>query len=229
MIVAAAARLLEVAAMNIMLSGDNAVVVGMTLRNLRGAQRRLAATAGIVVAVLLQIAATLTLAELLRLRLVAIAGGLLLLVIAIRLLREDAAVEQAPAPARAGGPLRSMLTVIAIYLVMSPDNILAIAAFGRGHRWLLGAGLLLSSAVIIPASLIIADLMKRFPLILTAGAAAVGWIAGATLAEALLLGGAGGYLARFVIPALASAAVLSSSCWYRFGKPPPTTMSKDCK
>jgi YjbE family integral membrane protein len=226
-----AARMLEIAGMNVMLSGDNAVVVGMTLRNMRGAQQRFAAALGIVVAVLLQIAATFTVAELLRLPIVAIAGGLLLFVIAIRLLRENGAVSQSPAPDRSGGgPLRSMTTVIGIYLVMSPDNILAIAAVGRGHPWLLGAGLLLSSIVIIPTSLIVADLMKRFALILTAGAGAVGWIAGSTFAAALPLNSfAESWLARFTIPALAAAAVLTSPLWYRFGKPPTPTLGKDCK
>jgi YjbE family integral membrane protein len=226
-----AARLLEIVGMNIMLSGDNAVVVGMTVRNLRGTQRRVAAAAGVVIAMLLQAAATLTVAELLRLPIVSLAGGLLLCVIGIRLLRDNGSVPQLALPYRVSdGPFASMLKVIGIYLVMSPDNILAIAAVGRGHPWLLSAGLLLSSAVIIPASLIIADLMKRYPIILTAGAGVVGWVAGSMLEGALHLDQIlNGQVARFFIPAMITVAVLTSPLWYRFGNRTMQSIRDDCK
>jgi len=213
-----AARLLEIVGMNVMLSGDNAVAVGMTVRNLRGAQRRLAAAAGIVVAVLLQTAATLTLAALLRLPVVSLAGGLLLCIIAVRLLQDNGNGAQIPlAHHFAQGPVASMVKVVGLYLVMSPDNILAIAAVGRGHPWLLTGGLLLSSTVIIPASLLIANLMKRYPFILTVGAGVVGWVAGSMLAGPLHLDHIlAGELTRFFIPALITAAVLASPLWYRF-------------
>jgi YjbE family integral membrane protein len=213
-----AARLLEIVGMNVMLSGDNAVVVGMTVRNLRGAQRRVAATAGVVIAMLLQTAATLTVAELLRLPIVSLVGGLLLCVIAIRLLQDNGSGPQISLPHVGRGPLGSMLKVAVIYLVMSPDNILAIAAIGRGHPWLLVAGLLVSSTVIIPASLIIANLMKRYPMILTVGAGLVGWVAGSMLAGALRLDHIlAGQLTRFFVPTLITVAVLTSPLWYRMG------------
>ncbi len=214
-----AACLLEIAGMNIMLSGDNAVVVGMMVRNLRDAERLVAVVAGIIVAVLLQTAATLTVAELLRLPMVSFAGGLLLCFIAIRLSRNNGTVPEIRLHHHIGqGPLGSMIKVAGIYLVTGPDNILAIAAIGHGHPWLLITGLLLSSAVVIPMSLIIANLMKRFPLILTAGAGVVGWVAGSMLAAALrldhiLTSG----IAPFFIPTVITAAVLTSALWYRFG------------
>jgi YjbE family integral membrane protein len=214
-----AARLIEIVGMNIMLSGDNAVAVGMTVRKLRGTQRSIAAAAGVVIAVLLQTAATLTVAELLRLPIVSLAAGLLLCLIAVRLLQDNGSVPEISLPHQIGrGPFGSMLKVIVIYLVMSPDNILAIAAIGRGHPWLLVVGLLVSSTVIIPASLIIANLMKRYPIILVVGAGVVGWVAGSMLTGALRLDHIlTGELTRFFIPTLITVAVLTSPLWYRFG------------
>lgn len=226
-----AGLLLEVVGMNLLLSGDNAIVVAMTVRNLRDAHRRVAAGFGIVAAVLLQIAATLTIAELLRLPIVPIAAGILLLFIAIRLLHENSSLRQTALPYDLGGGLlRSTLKVIGIYLAMSPDNVLAIAAAGRGHPWLLGIGILLSSAAIVPASLIVADLIKRSPLILTAGAALVGWSAGSMLAAQMPLGHLPGrQITPLLIPALITLAVLTSPFWYPAGNTQPRPLGPDCK
>lgn len=212
-----AARLFEIAGVNIVLSGDNAVVVGMTVRNLAPSQRRIASVAGIWIAVLLQAAATLTVAHLLALPIVSLGGAFLLCAIAIRLLRHNGGAPQPPASIHPGrGVLRSTLTVIGAYFAMCLDNILAIAAIGRGHPLILIAGILLSSAVIIPASLVIANLMRRYPLTLTIGAAIVGWVAGSMLTGASHLDRVlSGEAARLVIPALMTMIVISSPLWLR--------------
>ena len=99
---------------------------------------------------------------------------------------------------------------------MCPDNILAIAVGGQGHPWLLSIGLLLSTALIIPASLLIANLMGRYPLILKAGGGILGWIAGSMLAGSLarLDQLPTGAVTRFMIPAVTVVIVVTSPLWW---------------
>ena len=214
-----AARLFEIIGMNILLSGDNAVAVGLAIRDLPRKQAEIASLAGIGAALLLQIAATLTLARLLKLPAVSLAGGFLLCVIAVRLMRNG----NLPQPAVHAFPnqnlYRSIVTVSGAYFVMCLDNILGTAAVGRGHPILLVVGLLLSSAVIIPASLVIGNLMKRYPLTLTAGAAILGWVAGSMLgAVASRLGHLlTSPVAQFLIPAVITIIVVTSPRWWRSG------------
>jgi predicted tellurium resistance membrane protein TerC len=107
--------------------------------------------------------------------------------------------------------------VIGAYLVMSLDNILAIAAVGRGRSALLILGLLLSGGLLVPASLLIANLMRRYPVTLTIGAGILGWTAGSMLAvvhgnvdEALH-----GHINRLFIPAVMTVVVVTSPLWRR--------------
>jgi YjbE family integral membrane protein len=213
-----AARLFEIIGVNILLSGDNVVAVGMAIRNLPTTQAEIASGAGIGAAVLLQIAATLTVARLLKLPAVSLAGGFLLCVIAVRLTRENGDLPQPTVHAFPDqGLYRSIMTVTGAYFVMCLDNILGIAAVGRGHPMLLVAGLLLSSAVIIPASLVIANLMRRYPLTLTVGAGILGWVAGSMLAAvASRLGHLlTGRVTQFLIPAAMTVIVVTSPLWWR--------------
>jgi YjbE family integral membrane protein len=212
------ARLFEIAGLNLLLSGDNAVVVGMTIRNLSDFQQKIASAAGISAAALLQIAATLTVAQLLTLPMFSLAAGFVLCVIAIRLLRNNANPGQPAVEAgRDQGVPGAIVTVTVAYFMMSADNIVAIAAVGRGHQWLVTAGLLLSCAMIIPASLILGHLMKRFPIILTAGGAILGWIAGAMLAGALpwLNNLPTARLVQLFISSITAVIVITSPVWWR--------------
>ena len=120
---------------------------------------------------MLQTAATLTVARLLTLPMVSLAGGFLLCAIAVRLLRDHGDFSQPVAPAHSDhGLLHAIVTVAGAYSLMCLDNIVAVAAAGRGHPLLLIAAVLLSTLLIIPASLVIARLMERSPLIFTVGA-----------------------------------------------------------
>lgn len=213
-----AARLLEIIGVNILLSGDNAVAVGMAIRNLPATQGQVASVAGIGAATLMQIAATLTVARLLKLPAVSLAGGLLLCVVAIRLMRQDGSFLQSSVYAfSAQGLYRSIVTVTGAYFVMCLDNILGVAAVGRGHPILLVVGLLLSSAVIIPASLVTARLMRHYPITLTVGAGILGWVAGSMLAAvASRLGHPlSGPVIQFLIPAVITVIVVTSPLWWR--------------
>jgi YjbE family integral membrane protein len=213
-----AACLFEIIGVNILLSGDNAIAVGMAIRNLPTTQGEIASAAGIGVAALLQIAATLTVARLLKLPAVSLAGGFLLCVIAVRLMRKNGNLPEPTAHAFADqGLFRSIITVTGAYFVMCLDNILGTAAVGRGHPILLVVGLLLSSAVIIPASLVTAKLMRRYPLTLTVGAGILGWVAGSMLAAvASRLGHLlSGRVIQFLIPAVVTVIVVTSPLWWR--------------
>lgn len=212
------ARLLEIAGVNILFSGDNAIVVAMVIRNLPPTQRNIASMAGISLAMLAETAAVLTVAWLLKLGPVSLAGGILLAMIAIGLLREngntvDATIHHAPGR----GLLHATITVAGAYLVGCLDNILAVAAVGRGAGGLVVLGLLTSGAVLVPANLVIANLMKRFPLMLKLGAAIVGWTAGSMIAAALAPRGQmlRGSTSEFFIPALMTFFVASSPLWWR--------------
>lgn len=215
-----AVRLLEIMGVNILLSGDNSVAVGMAIRYLPRRQQRIASAAGIAAATLLQIGATLTLAGMLTLPAVSFFVGLVLCAIAIRLTRNNGGAPQtAPAAARGQGLWGSAITVAGAYFVMCLDNIVGIAAVGRGHPVLLVLGLLLSIVVIIPASLVIAKLMRSYPLILTAGAGILGWVAGSMIAAAMSrLGHVSISPAwKFVVPAAITLMVITSPLWLRPG------------
>ncbi len=211
-----AARLFEIAGLNILLSGDNVIVVGMAIRNLPTAQGRISSAAGISGAILVQTAATLMVASLLRLPAVSLTGGILLTLIAVRLARKDGLRRQPAADIQAGSLLGSIMTVIVAYLLMSLDNILAVAAAGREHPALMVFGLVLSGAVLIPASLVIANLMRRYPLTLTIGAAVVGWTAGSMIAALLPPLGdiLQGRILQLFIPAVTTAAVVTCPWWW---------------
>ncbi|HXR35082.1 MAG TPA: YjbE family putative metal transport protein [Candidatus Binataceae bacterium] len=212
-----AARLFEIAGLNILLSGDNVIVVGMAIRNLPLARRRISSAAGISGAVLVQTAATLMVASLLEVPAVSLAGGILLILIAIRLARKDGPRWQPAADDQAGSLLGSIMTVIVAYLLMSLDNILAIAAVGGEHPALLAPGLALSGAFLIPASLMIANLMRRYPVTLSIGAAVVGWTAGSMIAAWLPPLGEilQGRILQLFIPAVTTVMVVTSPWWWK--------------
>ncbi len=213
-----AARLFEVAGVNILLSGDNAVVVGMAIRNLPAAQRKVASAVGISGAMLVQTAATLTVASLLEYPVVLLAGGFLLVWIAIRLLRDNGNAQETVRCGRTDQDLhRSIITVAGAYLVMCLDNTLAIAAVGRGYPALLVFGLLLSAALLVPASLLIANLMKRYPVTLAVGAGILGWTAGSMIAAVLSPLGES-LCVRFtqlITSVVMTVVVVTSPLWWR--------------
>ncbi len=211
-----AARLFEIAGLNLLLSGDNVIVVGMAIRNLPPARGRISSAAGISGAVLVQTAATLMVASLLELPAVSLAGGILLIWIAIRLAREDGHRWQPAADHQAGSLLGSIMTVIGAYLLVSLDNILAVAAVGREHPALLALGLALSGALLIPASLVIANLMGRYPVTLSIGAGVVGWTAGSMIAALLPPLGQilQGRILQLFIPAVTTVVVVTSPWWW---------------
>ncbi|MGB8901414.1 MAG: TerC family protein [Methylocella sp.] len=167
--------LLEIIWINILLSGDNAVVIALACRSLPGRQRRLGVVLGSGAAVALRVVFTALVVELLGLPFVKIAGGVLLLWVAVSLaFAEQPEKEIAPA-----STLWSAIRIIAVAdAVMSLDNMVAIAAVAKGSKLLILLGLALSIPLIVFGATIVLALLTRFPILVWAGAGLLGWIAG---------------------------------------------------
>ena len=164
---------------NIVLSGDNAVVIAMAARALPPQQQRRAIFWGSAVAIVMRIALTLIAVEMLRWPYLKIIGALLLLYIGISLLGEDDG--DGDRPAHGGGMLAAVRTILVADLVMSLDNVLAVAAAAKGNTVLLVIGLAVSIPLIVFGSTLLLKVMDRWPVIITLGAALLGYLAGEML------------------------------------------------
>jgi len=167
--------LLEIIWIDILLSGDNAVVIALACRSLPPHQRRWGILLGSGAAVLLRVVFTFLAVELLALPFVKIAGGMLLLWIAIRLVDEEEEEEIQPATNTLWASIRIIVVADA---VMSLDNVMAIAAAAKGSDLLVLFGLALSIPLIVFGSTLLLTLLNRYPALVWAGAALLGWIAG---------------------------------------------------
>ena len=169
--------LFNIILINILLSGDNAVVIALAARTLPPKERKLAILYGSGAAVILRIMLTVVAAKLLELPFLQIIGGLLLLWIGVQLLAEDDDGEEGEAKEHSS--LRSaMFTILVADLVMSLDNVIGVAAAAKGSMILLVLGLAISIPLIVFSSNIMMSLMARFPVIITLGAALIGWVSG---------------------------------------------------
>jgi len=165
---------------NVLLSGDNALVIAMACRGLHGRHRLWGMVIGSGVAVVLLIAFTGIVAELMRLPYLKLIGGLALLVIAAKLLvPEDEDDEIA-----AGTTLWHAIRIVVIAdIVMSLDNVIAVAAAANGQLSLLILGLAVSIPMIIAGAALIMLVLDRFPVLIWLGAMLLGWIAGDVIAS----------------------------------------------
>ena len=171
--------LLKIVWINIILSGDNAVVIALAARSLPVHQQKQAIFWGSGAAVVLRVVLTLIAVKLLALPYLQIIGGLLLLWIGVQLLGdEDDEEGQSQA---SGGLMAAVRTILLADLVMSLDNVIAVAAAAKGDMVLLVLGLLISIPLVIFGSTLMIKLMERFPIIVILGAALIGWVAGETI------------------------------------------------
>jgi YjbE family integral membrane protein len=167
--------LLEIIWINILLSGDNAVVIALACRSLPERQRTLGVILGSGAAVVLRVVFTVLVVELLDLPYVKIAGGVLLLWIAIEL----AGAEEHQKEIRQANTLGSAIRIVAMAdAVMSLDNMVAVAAAAKGSKLLILLGLALSIPLLVFGSTLVLALLTRFPVLVWAGAVLLGWIAG---------------------------------------------------
>lgn len=173
--------LMKIIWINIILSGDNAVVIALAARSLPPEQQKKAVFFGSAAAVVLRIILTVVAVKLLALPYLQIIGGLLLLYIGIQLLSEDDDGEGESK--EHGSMLAAVRTILIADLVMSLDNVIAVAAAAKGSTTLLIIGLAISIPLVIFGSTLMIKLMSRFPIIVTLGAALIGWVGGETMAS----------------------------------------------
>jgi len=172
--------LLKIIWVNILLSGDNAVVIALASRNLPATQQKRAIVFGSGAAIVLRVVLTLFAVELLQLPWLKLVGSLLLLWIGIQLLADNDDDADVHAHTTMWGAVR---TILVADLVMSLDNVIAVAAAANSapedrRIVLLVIGLGLSIPLIIFGSTLLLKLMQRFPAIITLGAALLGFVAG---------------------------------------------------
>ena len=169
---------LSIVLIDLLLGGDNAVVIALAVRSLPPQQRRIGVGIGAGLAVALRVGVTFFAASLLRSRYIQLAGGVVILWIAVKLFA-DADPTQSAAPAR--GFWRAIWFIVVADITMSTDNILAIAAASRGSLPLLIFGLGLSIPFVVLTSSILSKLMDRYPVIVYIGAAILGRVGGEML------------------------------------------------
>src|SRR5690349_4490219 len=168
--------LLQIIGVNIVLSGDNAVVIALAARSLPPAQQKKAVIWGSGAAVVMRIVLTVVAVELLRLPYLKLVGAVLLLWIGIQLLVPHEEEEgSGKASAGMGAAVR---TILLADLVMSLDNVIAVAAAAKGSMGLLVTGLLISIPLVVFGSTYLMKFMERWPVIVTLGGALLGWVAG---------------------------------------------------
>ena len=161
---------------NIILSGDNAVVIALAARSLPKHQQKQAIFWGAGAAVVLRIVLTIVAVKLLEFPFLKLVGGAALLWIAVKLLvPEDEDDGEVEASTQLWGAIK---TILIADLVMSTDNVIAVAAAAKGSVVLLVLGLVISIPLVVFGATMLMVLMERYPIIITLGAAVLGWTAG---------------------------------------------------
>jgi YjbE family integral membrane protein len=172
---------LKIVVIDLTLAGDNALVIAMAVRTLPRRQQRIGIFWGAVGAVVLRVGLTFAASQLLQLAFLQLAGGVLLVWIAFKLLRQDSGGES---KVRQATTIREAIQVIIIAdLIMSTDNILAVAGASEGSFFLLLFGLGLSIPIVVVGAAFIAVLMERFGWLVYAGAGVLGEVAAKMMLE----------------------------------------------
>jgi len=172
--------LLQIIIVNIVLSGDNALVIALACRNLQKKHQKPAILIGSAGAIILRIIFVLIVDQLLKIGYLKLIGGLLLVWIGVKLVQGE---EEGEDGVKALGSLWGAIrTIIIADAVMSLDNAIAIAAAAHGDTTLIVLGLIISIPLIIFGATLIMMLLNRFPIIVVAGGGLLGWIAGEVLA-----------------------------------------------
>ncbi len=205
--------LVKIVWINIILSGDNAVVIALAARSLPPHQQKKAIAWGSGAAVFLRIALTVIAAKLLELSFLQVIGGCLLLWIGFQLLT-DGDEDEGESKA-SGGLMAAVRTILIADLVMSLDNVIAVAAAAHGNMVLLILGLAISIPLVIFGSTLMIKLMERFPIIVLLGAGLIGWVGGETIVSDVALHGyviAHPWL-HYVAAALGALLVVGAGKW----------------
>jgi YjbE family integral membrane protein len=166
----------EICVINVLLSGDNAVVIALACRDLPRDQQKKAFAIGAVGVIVLMTVLTAFAAYLMQLRYIEIIGSILLLWIGVKLLAPG---EEGEGETKASaGFWDAVKTIIIADIVMSLDNVLAMAGAAKGHLGMLFVGMVITIPLVLFGSALIMKLMERFPIFITFGAGLLGWVAG---------------------------------------------------
>jgi len=207
---------IEIIFVNILLSGDNAVVIALACRNLSQRARRQGIFWGVLGAIVLRIVLTLFAMSLLVYPYLKLVGGVLLVWIGIKLIaEEDAGDREVKASDRL---LTAVWTIIVADLVMSLDNVMAVAAAAKGHIVLMSFGLIVSIPIVIIGAQVIMRLMGRYPMLVVLGGGLLGYIAAEMAIEDPVVqpwltanvAGIGG-----IIPLVGFAVVAGAGLWLK--------------
>jgi YjbE family integral membrane protein len=173
---------------NGLLSGDNAVLIALACRGLPPRERLWGMVIGAGVASALLIAFTAVVSSLMQWPFLRFASGLILIWIAVKLVGPQAHDEEGT-PEAVKDLWRAVRIVVVADIVMSLDNVVAVAAIANGNYVLLGLGLAVSIPIVIGGSALVLALLERFPVVVWLGAAVLGWVAGGLLATDPILHG----------------------------------------
>ena len=212
----------QIILINIVLSGDNAVVIALACRSLPPQQQKKAIMFGSIGAIVLRVVLTFFAVYLLSLPYLKLVGAALLLWIGIGLLKGDDGEEEMEGHSSLAAAIK---TIVIADLVMSLDNVIGVAAAAKGNVPLLVFGLVISIPLIIFGSAVILKLMNRFPVIITLGAGLLGWVAGEM---ALTDPATAGFFEQHhylhnVLPALGAAVVVLTGKWLAIRGGTPAT------
>jgi len=206
---------------NILLSGDNAVVIAMACRSLSERARLWGMLLGSGVAVLLRIIFTFIVTTLMEIQFLKAAGAIALLYIAVDLIKPKSHDEEGSVNA-ADTLMKAMMTIAIADIVMSLDNVVAIAAVAKGSLLLLIIGLGISIPMIIAGSALIMGMLDRFPALVWAGAALLGWIAGelfvTDVGVAAYLGAERAHALEYPFAIGGAVLVCLIGAWLRYGR-----------
>ena len=167
---------LSIVLIDLVLAGDNAVVIALAVKNLRGRQRTTGIIAGAGAAVALRVVITFFVAKLLTISFIKLFGGMLILWIAVKLFIEGAPEDKFQKPATTFW--QAIRVIVIADLIMSTDNILAVAGACKGNFFLLLFGLALSIPFVVFTSSLLSMLMDKYPFIVWIGAAVLGRVGG---------------------------------------------------
>jgi YjbE family integral membrane protein len=211
-------RVSEIIWINILLSGDNALVIALACRSLPAKQRFWGMTLGAAVAVAMRIGFASIVSSLMDFPYVKLAGGCALLWIAISLLdAEQDAEHGGPQIESSDSLLRAIRTIALADVIMSLDNVIAVAAAAGGDQSLLIFGLAISVPLIVAGATLTMMILTRFPMLVWAGAGLLGWIAGEVVVSdpvvtdnAELLGAAFEHRKEEIGPIVGAAGVVAT-------------------
>ena len=202
--------ILSVVTINILLSSDNALAIAMASHKLEPDYRKKAVLWGSICAVLIQIVLTYAASLLLTIPYLKIAGGVVLAWIAAKMITGDESADEDTRAAQQSGTLWGAVRAIVIAnLIMSLDNVLAVAAVAEGNSLALALGVIVSFPIIMWGSVLISGLLEKFPVLVLMGAVFLGWTAGGIISSDAIVAGALAYsnISQATVSAILSLGV----------------------